>query len=132
MVGSETSSNTLALVRVADEQGVAAHRIDHAGQIDQSWLEGVGTVGVTAGASAPDHLVAEVVERVAPKQRGGAAPGHRRGRVLPASPALRSMISTVQALVEAGYTARRPGEAGLLEKDRTWGATEALDVVGSK
>jgi 4-hydroxy-3-methylbut-2-enyl diphosphate reductase len=132
VVGSETSSNTLALVRVADEQSVAAHRVDNAAQIDESWLDGVGTVGVTAGASAPDHLVAEVVERLAPIK--GVELLHVTGEdeYFPLPPALRSMISTVQALVEAGYTARRPGEHGLLERDRTWGATEALDVVSSK
>jgi 4-hydroxy-3-methylbut-2-enyl diphosphate reductase len=130
VVGSETSSNTQALVRVADEQGVAARRIDHAGQIEESWLDGVGTVGVTAGASAPDHLVAEVVERVDASK--GVELLHVTGEdeYFPLPPALRSMISTVQALVEAGYTARRPGEAGLLEKDRGWGATAALEVVG--
>ncbi len=115
---------------MANEQGVAAHRIDDAGQIDQSWLEGVGTVGVTAGASAPDHLVAEVVERLAPSQGVELLQVVGEDEYFPLPPALRAMISTVQALVEAGYTASRPGETGLLEKDRTWGATEALDVVG--
>jgi hypothetical protein len=49
----------------------------------------------------------------------------------PLPPALRSMISTIQAVVEAGYTARRPGEEGMLERDRGWGATEALQLVGT-
>jgi 4-hydroxy-3-methylbut-2-enyl diphosphate reductase len=68
VVGSHNSSNTQALVRVSHENGVAAHRIDSATDIDSAWLEGVSTVGVTAGASAPDHLVQEVIDRLDPAQ----------------------------------------------------------------
>ncbi|MGD2044518.1 MAG: 4-hydroxy-3-methylbut-2-enyl diphosphate reductase, partial [Acidimicrobiia bacterium] len=63
VVGSHNSSNTQALVRVSHENGVAAHRIDSADDIRPEWLKGVETVGVTAGASAPDHLVQEVIDQ---------------------------------------------------------------------
>ena len=61
VVGSETSSNSKRLVEVSRDRGVPAHLIDHAGQIDPSWLEGIGVVGLTSGASAPEVLVEEVI-----------------------------------------------------------------------
>jgi 4-hydroxy-3-methylbut-2-enyl diphosphate reductase len=62
VVGSANSSNSVRLVEVALQAGArASHRIDHAGEFDESWLEGVGTVGVTSGASVPEILVQEVL-----------------------------------------------------------------------
>ncbi|MGH9487903.1 MAG: 4-hydroxy-3-methylbut-2-enyl diphosphate reductase [Terriglobales bacterium] len=61
VVGSENSSNSLRLVEVAANAGAAARRIDTAAAIDPGWLQGVRTVGLTAGASAPESLVQEVV-----------------------------------------------------------------------
>ncbi|MEY3020690.1 MAG: hypothetical protein RLZZ272_1674 [Actinomycetota bacterium] len=61
VVGSDTSSNSKRLVEVSRDRGVPAHLIDDAGQIDPAWLEGVGTVGLTSGASAPEVLVEEVI-----------------------------------------------------------------------
>jgi 4-hydroxy-3-methylbut-2-enyl diphosphate reductase len=62
VVGSETSSNSIRLCEVARDRGAQAHLIDSVADIDPAWLEGVATVGVTAGASAPEHLVQEVLE----------------------------------------------------------------------
>ena len=62
VVGSANSSNSVRLVEVALEYGAqAAYRVDYAHEIDQSWLDGVQTVGVTSGASVPDVLVQEVL-----------------------------------------------------------------------
>jgi len=61
VVGSETSSNSIRLCEVARDRGARAHLIDSVGDIDPAWLDGVATVGVTAGASAPEHLVQEVL-----------------------------------------------------------------------
>ena len=61
VVGSKNSSNSQRLVDVARQSGCAAHLIDGAGEIDPAWLAGVKTVGLTAGASAPEHLVQGVV-----------------------------------------------------------------------
>ncbi|MGH9480792.1 MAG: 4-hydroxy-3-methylbut-2-enyl diphosphate reductase [Terriglobales bacterium] len=61
VVGSENSSNSLRLVEVAANAGAPAYRIDDADAIDARWLAGVNTVGLTAGASAPESLVQEVV-----------------------------------------------------------------------
>ncbi len=126
VVGSETSSNTRALVRVARQRGVAAHRIDDADAIDDEWLDGVTTVGLTAGASAPDHLVREVIDRIAPSDGVELLQVTEEGEYFPLPPQLRSFLSVLQMVVEAGFTARKPGETGLLEDDRRWTATEAL------
>ena len=61
VVGSPNSSNSLRLVEVAGREGAPAHLVDDVGELDLRWLAGVHRVGITAGASAPDHLVDEVV-----------------------------------------------------------------------
>ncbi len=66
VVGSANSSNSVRLVEVALEYGArAAHRVDYADEIRQEWLDGVGTVGVTSGASVPEVLVTEVLSVLA-------------------------------------------------------------------
>lgn len=65
VVGSANSSNTVRLVDVALENGAkAAYRVDYASEIQQHWLDGVSTVGVTSGASVPEVLVQEVLEQL--------------------------------------------------------------------
>ncbi|SKB04738.1 4-hydroxy-3-methylbut-2-enyl diphosphate reductase [Aeromicrobium choanae] len=62
VVGSANSSNSVRLVEVALEAGAkASYRIDDITEIDEAWLEGVSTVGVTSGASVPDDLVQDVL-----------------------------------------------------------------------
>ncbi len=62
VVGSSNSSNSVRLVEVALEHGArAAHRVDDATELDEAWLDGVGTVGVTSGASVPEILVQDVL-----------------------------------------------------------------------
>jgi 4-hydroxy-3-methylbut-2-enyl diphosphate reductase len=66
VVGSDNSSNSVRLVEVALEAGAdAAHLIDNASLMREEWLEGVTTVGVTSGASVPDILVRDLLERLA-------------------------------------------------------------------
>lgn len=66
VVGSANSSNTVRLVDVALENGAtAAYRVDYASEIQQEWLDGVSTVGVTSGASVPEVLVQEVLDDLA-------------------------------------------------------------------
>ena len=66
VVGSGNSSNSVRLVEVALDAGAsAAYRVDNAGEVDPTWLEGVGVVGVTSGASVPESLVDGVLERLA-------------------------------------------------------------------
>jgi 4-hydroxy-3-methylbut-2-enyl diphosphate reductase len=61
VVGSETSSNSIRLCEVARDRGARAYLIDSVADIDAAWLDGVATVGVTAGASAPEQIVQDVL-----------------------------------------------------------------------
>ena len=62
VIGSKNSSNSNRLVDVTRELGTASHLIDNAEQVHEEWLEGVDTVGITSGASAPEELVTALVE----------------------------------------------------------------------
>jgi 4-hydroxy-3-methylbut-2-en-1-yl diphosphate reductase len=61
VVGSANSSNSVRLVEVAERAGARAHLVEDAGEVDLRWLAGVARVGLTAGASAPPHLVDDLV-----------------------------------------------------------------------
>jgi 4-hydroxy-3-methylbut-2-enyl diphosphate reductase len=66
VVGSKNSSNSVRLVEVARDAGArASHLVDFAHEVDEAWLEGVGTVGVTSGASVPEELVQGVLDWLA-------------------------------------------------------------------
>ncbi len=64
VIGSPNSSNSLRLVEVAERMGTDAKLIERASDIDPAWLDGVATLGLTAGASAPEKLVREVVQQL--------------------------------------------------------------------
>jgi 4-hydroxy-3-methylbut-2-en-1-yl diphosphate reductase len=64
VVGSPTSSNSNRLAELARKLGVDSYMVDNAGELQASWLQGKSRVGLTAGASAPDVLVQQVIERV--------------------------------------------------------------------
>jgi 4-hydroxy-3-methylbut-2-enyl diphosphate reductase len=71
VVGSANSSNTVRLVEVALDAGAkAAYRVDFASEIEESWFEGVETVGVSSGASVPEELVEEVLDYLAERGYG--------------------------------------------------------------
>ncbi|WP_435202741.1 4-hydroxy-3-methylbut-2-enyl diphosphate reductase [Janibacter sp. GS2] len=75
VVGSRNSSNSVRLVEVAIEHGSRdGHLVDYADEIDESWLEGVRTVGVTSGASVPELLVRGVLEYLAERGFGDVTP----------------------------------------------------------
>mgnify|MGYP001363281453 FL=1 len=69
VVGSQTSSNSMRLKEIAEKKGIAAYLIDSADEIIPEWLEGKNAVGVTAGASAPEILVEQVIQTL--RDRGG-------------------------------------------------------------
>jgi 4-hydroxy-3-methylbut-2-en-1-yl diphosphate reductase len=77
VVGSPNSSNSNRLSELASRSGCAAYLIDKADEISEQWLHGVGRVGVTAGASAPEVLVQEVIQRLV--ELGGQAPIEMQG-----------------------------------------------------
>ncbi|MFZ5745705.1 MAG: 4-hydroxy-3-methylbut-2-enyl diphosphate reductase [Pseudomonadota bacterium] len=64
VIGAPNSSNSLRLVEVAQRCGATAHLIQRGNEIDEAWFAGVETMGLTAGASAPETLVQEVIDRI--------------------------------------------------------------------
>jgi len=68
VIGSRNSSNSLRLVEVARGCGTEAHLIDRAAEVRERWLAGKRIVGISSGASAPEHLVQELVDYF--RQRG--------------------------------------------------------------
>ncbi len=75
VVGSRNSSNSVRLVEVALSAGASAsHLVDYAAEIDEAWLDGVQTVGVTSGASVPELLVRGVLDYLAKRGYGEVQP----------------------------------------------------------
>ncbi|WP_338425386.1 4-hydroxy-3-methylbut-2-enyl diphosphate reductase [Sphingopyxis kveilinensis] len=65
VIGAPNSSNSLRLVEVAERLGTPAHLVQRGHDVDPTWLDAIGTLGITAGASAPETLVREVIDAVA-------------------------------------------------------------------
>ena len=64
VLGAKNSSNSNRLREIGEEMSVPAYMIDDAGDVDPSWFDGIVRVGITAGASAPEKLVQELIERL--------------------------------------------------------------------
>ncbi len=129
VVGSKNSSNTQALVRVARNAGVEAHRVDGPEDVRREWLERHEVVGVTSGASAPDQRVKGVIDAISP--RGGVIPLRiiDEDEYFPLPTSLRMIVRTLQALVEGAFACRAPGRSGPIEHDRQMRATDALESL---
>src|SRR5579864_6470331 len=67
VVGSQNSSNSRRLVEVCQNEGVPAYLVDDSGEVNPKWLKGIRTVAVTAGASAPENLVEELIDSLKTK-----------------------------------------------------------------
>ncbi|MGB4342077.1 MAG: 4-hydroxy-3-methylbut-2-enyl diphosphate reductase [Moraxellaceae bacterium] len=78
VVGSPNSSNSNRLRELAERMGSRAYLVDNAGQMQREWFDGVTVVGLTAGASAPEILIQQVVDRL--REWGGAVPEELVGR----------------------------------------------------
>jgi 4-hydroxy-3-methylbut-2-enyl diphosphate reductase len=70
VVGSANSSNSKRLVEVGRNYGVQAYLVNDWSDVDPQWLDGKKSIGVTAGASAPEHLVEEIVGALSEKGYG--------------------------------------------------------------
>lgn len=64
VVGARNSSNSTRLRELAEQRGVRAYLINDASELDRAWLDGVSRVGITAGASAPERLVQDLIDRL--------------------------------------------------------------------
>ena len=78
VAGSPNSSNSNRLRELAERCGAKAFLVDEPAQLQEEWLRGVKTIGVTAGASAPEELVSQVVDQL--RAWGGATPDELVGR----------------------------------------------------
>ncbi len=78
VVGSPNSSNSNRLRELGERMGAKAYLIDNAEEIQKEWLDGVESIGITAGASAPEVLVESVVDRL--KEWGGEVPEELQGQ----------------------------------------------------
>ncbi|MCG8535642.1 MAG: 4-hydroxy-3-methylbut-2-enyl diphosphate reductase, partial [Pseudomonadales bacterium] len=78
VVGSPNSSNSNRLRELAERCGATAYLVDDPQQVEKQWLESAKTIGVTAGASAPEELVLKVVNRL--REWGGDTPNELIGR----------------------------------------------------
>lgn len=65
VIGAPNSSNSVRLVEVAERSGIPGHLVQRGSDVDTAWLDGIDTIGVTAGASAPETLVREVINAIA-------------------------------------------------------------------
>ena len=130
VVGSDNSSNTRALVRTARVLGAPAHRVDSADAVRDEWLDGAEVVGVTAGASAPDNLVREVVERIRPSEGWELLRITEEDEYFPLPRRLRSFLTALGAALALGFTAR-PGAPGPLSQDRQATAARALSALSA-
>ena len=77
VVGSRASSNSNRLRELADRAGIPGYLVDGADELKREWLHGIQSVGVTAGASAPEVLVKQVIERL--RSWGGELPAELTG-----------------------------------------------------
>jgi 4-hydroxy-3-methylbut-2-enyl diphosphate reductase len=70
VIGSKNSSNSVRLTEIARNGGTPGHLVDDVSEIDWNWFDGIETVLITAGASAPEHLVQEILEELVRRYGG--------------------------------------------------------------
>ena len=114
---------------MARKAGVPAYRVDGPAGVQAAWLADAELVGVTAGASAPDQRVQAVIDAVAPRDGVEVVRISDEDEYFPLPPQLRRFVLALQAAVEGAFACRQPSRRGPLERDRDWGATEALALL---
>ena len=128
VIGSANSSNTVALEKVARSAGCGAvYRVNRADELPDDLT---GVVGVTAGASAPEELVREVVERLAPTNGIELMSVTDEDEYFPPPRELRELFSVLGALVGLALGAP-PGDTGAFVNDRQEAASDVLDTLNS-
>jgi len=127
VVGSENSSNTKALVSMVNNQGVEAYRVDNVNDIENLNLNGY--IAITAGASAPDHLVYEIIDKINPinleKFRL-----KEEDEYFPLPQQLRSNIKNISDFLSIlNISESNPKSECGINNDKRWTATEALNSL---
>ncbi|MFL2992707.1 MAG: 4-hydroxy-3-methylbut-2-enyl diphosphate reductase [Acidimicrobiales bacterium] len=124
VIGSSNSSNTRALERLAQEVGCGdVYRVNHADEIPQT-LKGV--VGVTAGASAPEELVQEVISKLAPHEGVEELHFVTEEEYFPPPRELRPLINAIGFFANLGFS---KSELKPVNEDRSIGASEVLTTL---
>ncbi|MCB1027962.1 MAG: 4-hydroxy-3-methylbut-2-enyl diphosphate reductase, partial [Microthrixaceae bacterium] len=124
VVGSANSSNTLALEKLAREGGCSrVYRVNAAEELPDDLT---GTVGVTAGASAPEDLVASVIERLSPTKGVEELRITEEDEYFPPPRALRELRGAIELIAGLGF-GRTPGDS--VDADRRLPASDVLEAL---
>ena len=127
VVGSENSSNTKALVSMVNNQGVEAYRVDNVNDIENLNLN--GNVAITAGASAPDHLVYEIIDNINPLNLEQFRL-KEEDEYFPLPQQLRSNIKNISEFLSIlNISNTNPKSEHGINNDKRWTATEALNSL---
>ena len=127
VVGSENSSNTKALVSMVNNQGVEAYRVDNVNDIENLNLN--GNVAITAGASAPDHLVYEIIDNINPLNLEQFRL-KEEDEYFPLPQQLRSNIKNISEFLSIlNISNTHPKSEHGINNDKRWTATEALNSL---
>lgn len=127
VVGSDTSSNTKALVSTIKSLGKESYRVNTINEVDDLVLDGKN-VAVTAGASAPDHIVQEIINKLNP-QYTKFFENTNETEYFPLPKELRSNIATISNFLLQVFPANDIEPVRSVNKDKQWTATEALSSL---
>ena len=127
VVGSDTSSNTKALVATIKNLGKESYRVNTTKEIDNLDLN-EKNVAVTAGASAPDHIVQEIIEKLEPNNVKYFE-NTNETEYFPLPKELRSNITTISSFLLEIFPDNNIQPIRSVNKDRKWTATEALNSL---
>lgn len=127
VVGSDTSSNTKALVSTIKSLGKESYRVNTTNEIDELMLDGKN-VAVTAGASAPDHIVQEIIKRLKPRHTKYFE-NTNETEYFPLPKELRSNITTISNFLIQIFPTNNVEPIRSINKDKKWTATEALSSL---
>ena len=127
VVGSENSSNTKALVKMVESKNVKAYRIEDTNDLKNIHIE--GNIAITAGASAPDHLVFDIINDIKPIQIVDF--NHKdESEYFPLPKELRNNVKLISSFLEYfNQSEFIPEKVNSISNDRNWSATEALSSL---